>query len=388
MAEAEAWMRVAAQLIRNGIRFRYLRRSRRCLTGKVPKAQAMSIEITRRCVARCRMCNIWRVGPNAPELAATDWLNLLSRPFFSELVELDVTGGEPFLRDDLADLLISICKQKQRHLTALTSIAVTTNGFLTRRVLHQCGRILAPAGRLGIDLVVVCAMDGVGEGHDHIRRYPGGWGRLHETIGGLCALRERHANLIVGLKTTVLPQNADQLEAISQYARTHGLFTIISPCIITPGRYLNVDRAGDLAFDQRSRAQMVRFFSTPSEGWSYHHHRLREYLNTGRMRKPCTSGYNYFFIRSQGDLMLCPLVEESPGNLLADDLEILLSSLQAHRLRRRLTRLPQCRHCTEPGIERYSLPYEGFAYLSLLAKLGRRRFFELHSHMGLDKYLA
>jgi MoaA/NifB/PqqE/SkfB family radical SAM enzyme len=201
-------------------------------------------------------------------------------------------------------------------------------------------------------------------------------------------LGERYGNLVVGLKTTVLPQNVDQLEAISQYARTHGLFTIISPCIITPGRYLNVDRAGDLAFDRRSRAQMVRFFSTPAEGWSYHHDRLKAYFSTGRMKKPCTSGYNYFFIRSQGDLMLCPLVDESPGNVLVDDLETLLASPRARRVRRRLARLPQCRHCTEPGIERYSLPYEGFAYLSLLAKMGRRRFFELHTHMGLDKYLS
>jgi MoaA/NifB/PqqE/SkfB family radical SAM enzyme len=385
MAVAQAWMRVASQLMLNGIRFRYLRR---CGTARVVKPQALSIEVTRRCVARCRMCNIWRVAPDAPELDAATWLNTLARPFFGELVELDVTGGEPFLRDDLADLLIAICRQKQRHLRALTSIAVTTNGFLTRRVLHQCHRILASARQLGLDLVVVCAMDGVGAVHDHIRRYPGGWRRLDETIEGLCALGKRYGNLVVGLKTTVLPQNADQLAAISQYARTHGLFTIISPCIITPGRYLNVDRAGELAFDRQSRAQMVRFFSSPAEGWSYHHQRLKAYFRTGRMKKPCTSGYNYFFIRSQGDLMLCPLVDESPGNLRADDLETLLASPQGCRLRQRLGRLPQCRHCTEPGIERYSLPYEGFAYLSQLVKMGRRRFFEMHSHMGLDKYLS
>jgi MoaA/NifB/PqqE/SkfB family radical SAM enzyme len=385
MAVAEAWMRVAAQLMVNGIRFRYLRR---CRPQAVPKPQALSIEVTRRCVARCRMCNIWRVAPDLPELGTADWLNLLSRPFFEALVELDVTGGEPFLRDDLADLLIAICNQKQRHLRALTSIAVTTNGFLTRRVLQQCDRILASARRRGIDLVVVCAMDGVGALHDRIRRYPGGWRRLDETLGGLSALRERYANLILGLKTTVLPQNADQLAKIAQYARTHGLFTIISPCIITPGRYLNLDRAEEIAFDQKSRAQMVRFFSTPSEGWSFHYDRLRDYYRTGQMRKPCTSGYNYFFIRSQGDLMLCPLIDESPGNLLETDLETLLSTPRACNLRRRLARLPQCRHCTEPGIERYSLPYEGFAYLSLLAKVGSRRFFEHHYHMGLDKYLT
>ncbi len=50
--------------------------------------------------------------------------------------------------------------------------------------------------------------------------------------------------------------------------------------------------------------------------------------------------------------------------------------------------ISQCRTCTEPGLERYSLPYEGLHYLRLLLKMRREDFFRLHEHMGLDKYLA
>ena len=46
----------------------------------------------------------------------------------------------------------------------------------------------------------------------------------------------------------------------------------------------------------------------------------------------------------------------------------------------------ECRDCTEPGLERVSLPREGFAYLSLLFRLGSRNFMELHRHLGLEKY--
>ena len=234
---------LAGQLIKNGIRFRCLR-----ATGKVQKPQAVSLEVTHRCIAKCIMCNIWRIPRDTPSLSAKDWLALLSRDLFSDLVELDITGGEPFLRTDLADLLTAVCELKKRHLTALKSIAVTTNGFLTRRVLDQCRSILLEARHADVDLVIVCAMDAVGEVHDAVRNYPGGWRRVDQTIQGLNRLRADFSNLIIGLKTTVLPVNRGHLDAIVRYAEKYDLFTIISPCIITKGRYLNPDRAEDLAF--------------------------------------------------------------------------------------------------------------------------------------------
>jgi hypothetical protein len=64
----------------------------------------------------------------------------------------------------------------------------------------------------------------------------------------------------------------------------------------------------------------------------------------------------------------------------------LWGSSEASRLRRGIGGFDACRRCTEPGLERYSLPYEGLAYLSLLRDLGVRRFLRLHEHMGLGKY--
>jgi MoaA/NifB/PqqE/SkfB family radical SAM enzyme len=377
----DSWTGLTAQLILNGIRFRYLR-----ATGKTPKPRAVSLEVTQRCIAKCRMCNIWRVPADTPSLGAEDWLALLSQPLFSDIVELDITGGEPFLRTDLADLIIAICGLKKQHLKSLRSIAITTNGFLTRQVLDQCRRMLAEARHVGVDLIMACAMDGVGDIHDTIRRYPGGWRKLDQTVRGLNRLRGDYENLIIGLKTTVLPINVGQLDDITRYANNHHLFTIISPCIVTKGRYLNADQAEYLTFSPEEMGQMERFFTKKASRWSFHQDRLSTYLQTGRMKKSCSSGFNYFFIRSQGDLMLCPLIDATLGKVTDTDIETLLSSKEAIRIRRRIGSYPECRHCTEPGLERYSLPYEGFTYLSLLPRLGKQRFMEMHTHMGLDKY--
>ncbi len=374
---------LAGQLINNGIRYRYLRAVR-----KIQKPHAVSLEVTHRCIAKCVMCNIWRIPEDTPLLSAEEWLALLSHDLFTDLVELDITGGEPFLRSDLADILTAVCQMKKNHLASLKSIAVTTNGFLTRRVLEESRKILLEAQRAGVDVVMVCAMDAVGEVHNNIRRYPGGWCKVDQTIQGLKGLRNDFSNLFIGLKTTVLPVNVGQLDAVVRYAEKNDLFTIISPCIITKGRYLNPDRAEDLAFKPEQIQEMARFFQKKASRWSFHEDCLIRYFQTGRMKKPCSCGFNYFFIRSQGALLPCPMIDASPGNVTETPIGDLLASKEAVRIRRHIGRFPECSNCTEPGLERYSLPYEGWTYLSLLPKMGRNKFLQMHHHMGLDKYFT
>ena len=368
-------------LVRNGLRFRYLR-----FFGQSDKPRAVSLEITHNCIAKCIMCNIWKIPKETPNLSISKWIRLLSSELFSDLVEMDITGGEPFLREDLSDFIDAVCNLKQNHLKALKSVAVTSNAFLTRHILDNVELALPKLREKGIDLIMVCAMDAIGELHEKIRNYKNAWTKADQTIQGLRVLRSKFPNLIIGLKTTVLPVNVGELDKIAAYADSNGLFTIISPCIITKGRYMNPELADALTFKPKDIEAMLRFFQGESSRWSYHENRLVHYFRTGVMKKPCTCGFNYFFVRSNGDLFLCPLIDESVGNVEEVPLKKLLSSKKASLMRRRIGRFPQCRQCTEPGLERYALPYEGFTYLALLLKMGRKRFLQLHYHMGLDKY--
>jgi hypothetical protein len=74
------------------------------------------------------------------------------------------------------------------------------------------------------------------------------------------------------------------------------------------------------------------------------------------------------------------------GNVKNSPLENLIHSEKAARFRRNILTFPECKTCTEPGLERYALPFEGFHYLRQFFKFGSKEFFSLHRHMGLDKY--
>lgn len=373
--------KLAGRLALNGLRFKYLKR-----TGHPGKPQALSLEITHHCIAKCIMCNIWKIPDHVEDLPLTQWIKLLSSDLFLDLRELDITGGEPFLRKDLPQLFFEICRLKKKNLGKLKSIAVTTNGLLTERVLKATETILKKLKAAGLDLVVVCAMDGIGDIHDRVRNYRDAWKKVNETVQGLKKLRESYPNLIIGLKTTVLPINVEALTHISLYANENGLFTIISPCIITRGRYLNPDRAADLVFTDDMKRKVTDFFKSDLFRWSYHAEALVRYFERGDMKKPCTCGFNYLFVRSTGQMLLCPLIDSSPGNIKDRSVENLFRSEEACRMRRRIGGYPECLKCTEPGLERYALPYEGFKYLSMLFTEGNDAFLTLYRHMGFEKY--
>ena len=368
-------------LIKKGILFRHMK-----FTGKAGSPQAVSLEITQGCIARCIMCNIWKTPNNILDLPALKWLKMLSSNFFTDLRELDITGGEPYLKHDLTELLLGICKLKDTYLKRLRSVAITTNGLLTDDVLKATEKVLPEFQSAGLDLVIVCAMDGIGKVHDRIRNYKDAWKKVNLTVEGLIKLRKSYNNLIIGLKTTVLPLNIKELRPIVQYADKRKLFTIISPCIITKGRYLNPEKKKEFEFKLEDKEELIRFYQEKHFRWSFHADALSGFFKTNTIKKPCTCGFNYFFVRSTGEVHLCPLINKSIGNIKFLNASDLFSSQPTIQLRKKIGNMEQCLTCTEPGLERYALPYEGFHYIYQMLKIGFKNFSFLHRHMGLDKF--
>ena len=371
------------KLIGNGIRYRHLR-----VSGKSYRLESLSLEITHRCICRCTMCNIWQIPPEVPDLDLSVWQELLRSPELYHLRELDLTGGEPFLRRDVGELLQGILDLQPVHFPGLRTLAITTNGILTERVLGHTRQLVGQLQQRGIDLVLACGMDAVGDLHDRIRTYPGAWDRLQETLSGLYRIRATHANLILGIKTTIIPLNACKLSPIAEYARANNLFTIISPRIITSNRFGNSDKEEELRFSPEDLRAMIRFFESPQFTWIGHREALLDYLRTGTIRKPCSAGFNTLFIRHNGDVFPCPVMPVALGNITDQPLGELYRNTTATRFRKQVGSFPECSVCTEPGMERLAWPFEGFAFLGLAARTGLRDFEHLARHMGLDKYLC
>lgn len=333
------------------------------------------------------MCNIWKIGPQVTDLDLSVWLDLLASPELHSLKELDLTGGEPFMRNDINELLQSICDLQPSKFPGLRTVAITTNGILTDRVLEGTLKIIGQLRARGIDLVLACGMDGVGELHDQIRNFPGAWKKLHNTLSGLQTIRKNHPNLVLGIKTTVVPLNAHALNEIAAYAEENRLFTIISPRIITANRFGNSDLEADLMFSPEELETIITFYESPHFAWSGHREALLGYLMTGSIQKPCSAGFNTLFIRHTGEVYCCPVIPVALGNITDQTLGTIFRSPDADRFRKKTGAFSECNVCTEPGLERIAWPLEGFSLLRMLDRIGEENFGRLILHMGIGKYL-
>ena len=147
-----------------------------------PQPLKISYAVTYRCNLRCAMCNIWKKdkGLLAQELSvaqAAEFFGKAGRPCW-----LGVTGGEPFLREDLPELV----EAALRSCKTLGAVHFATNGTLPARTLRTLEYLHGRFPRQGC--VVTVSVDGPPELHDSIRGVPGTWSKALETFLAVKAL--------------------------------------------------------------------------------------------------------------------------------------------------------------------------------------------------------
>lgn len=386
MSNPFEFYRTAAGLLGRALGFRYAR-----LRAAPLKPEVVSLALTNRCNSHCVMCNMWRRSKEQPdiqsrELSGKEIIDLLSRPLFSGLVEIDLTGGEPHLRDDLAEIALGIAGLKKDYLPHLRSIVITSNGLLPERIISNYQRILEGLKGTNIDLVTVASLDGIEATHDKIRGTKGAFELAGATIGGLIGLREKYSGYFIGIKTTVLPVNIDSLDDILGFAMKDNLFHIISPVFFTETRFRNNDSREALQLGPADYEKLLDFYNREELNTNYFYSRIRGFLLDDRKSWSCTAAYNYMFIEYDGTVYPCELLSEPIGNVKEQDPEVIWNGEKAHYWRKRIEKTEQCRNCIEPGAVRYSACAEGLSYLGFLRKLGGRQFNESLYGEGFIKY--
>jgi MoaA/NifB/PqqE/SkfB family radical SAM enzyme len=137
-----------------------------------------------------------------------------------EVYFFNVSGGEPFLRDDLPeifDLAMEYLRPRILHIPT-NAIAVSRIERITRRILEsmQSKGYRAP-------FTVKPSFDGIGEQHDDIRGVKGNWKKLLKTLERLKALSVDFPNLHVELGTVVSNLNKHNLDDIAAFAHSLGI---------------------------------------------------------------------------------------------------------------------------------------------------------------------
>lgn len=156
----------------------------------------LTVFVTARCGLNCGHC-FYReellAGRGKDELTLEEYRRMTARlPHFPKLI---LTGGEPFLREDLAD----ITELFYEHASRARQITIPTAGVHTARIVALVERVLPTRPDLILELQL--SIDGVGEDHDAVRGH-GAFARLMETYHALRPIQDANPRLRIRFNFT------------------------------------------------------------------------------------------------------------------------------------------------------------------------------------------
>ena len=115
--------------------------------------------VSDRCNLKCRHCFWWKGKDEFNEISLVQF-EKIATSLKHPLKTLHITGGEPFLRDDIVDIIkIFVDKNHTKDVT------ISTNGILVDKIVKECKII----NKIVPELSVSVSLDGLEKFHDKMR---------------------------------------------------------------------------------------------------------------------------------------------------------------------------------------------------------------------------
>ena len=318
---------------------RLSRRSLRHRQGQTPPF--LIVFINSICNLTCEHCFYWRNLNQRDDLTFEEFEALALE--LGHFENLNLSGGEPFLRPEFAD----ICSLFLRH-NGVKQVYVPTSGFFTERTEKALRQLLKqPSLKY---FVCELSLDGMPEYHNRFRGNPRSFDKAMETYEMLAALQKEDPRLRIHSIGTATHENMDELRRLTKFlhdrcpAMDHHNLAVIrgdrkNPSLRGPALLQYGELARYVASVWKDREQ-GRFGSIvePLLQWA-----KRKTMETETQYVPCTAGNMTGVVYANGDVSVC---ENHPplGNLRQKSFFEIWESPEAQKLRAAV-RAKEC-HCT------------------------------------------
>ena len=277
-----------------------------------------TVIVTYRCNARCTMCNRYKAPSKPEEEISLETIKKLPPMYFT-----NITGGEPFIRQDLPDIVRELYKKSDR-------IVISTNGFFTDRIIKLCEEF----PNIGIRI----SIEGLEQTNNEIRGLPDGFNRGYTTLKKLVEMK--HPD--VGFGMTVQDKNAPDLVPLYKNseelgmefatASLHNSFYFVEAKNIIHDRLMVAQNFEDLINELLNSNSPKKWFR------AYFNHGLINYIFGQKRLLPCDMSFDTFFIDPYGDVMPCNGTKDKEvmGNLNNQTWDELWNSKQANEVRKKV----------------------------------------------------
>lgn len=285
-----------------------------------------SIILTYRCPMKCKMCNIWQNPTKREEEITAADLTTLPRLKF-----INLTGGEPFIREDLPEIV----EECYRH---TSRIVISTSGWFEDRVIELAKRF----PNIGIRI----SIEGLSLKNDDLRGREGGFDKGLRTLLTLKQMGLKD----IGFGCTVSNHNSDDMLSLYKLSRELGLE--FATAAFHNSYYFHkddnvIDNKREVTDNFRRLIKMQLEESHPKSWFrAYFNKGLINYIEGNKRLLPCEAGTTNFFIDPWGEVYPCNGLEckywkESMGNIRQATFDKIWHSAQADHVRSLVATCPK-----------------------------------------------
>lgn len=337
---------------------------------KVNTPPYLILFVTDRCNARCLHCFNWHNIDKAElDSLSLDDIKNISKSL-GPLMEVSLSGGEPFLRADLPEILEIFASYNK-----VRSFSIPTNGLLSDVIPREVKRVLEVSGgaRVNINL----SLDGCKDTHDDIRQMEGAFEKLLKTYDGLSLLRREYK---FGLKllTTICNKNIREIKKLMDFVIRqmpeidfHN-FEILrgtprDSTRVLPPSITELEGIKEVLFEYWKRFNFYGDSFNSKPAYWLKRYLFEIYIRILREKKqviPCFAGTFDLVIDASGNVYFCELLS-SLGNIKKNPLTDILSSPAAETQRQDI-RKKRC-YCVHSCFQGKNLYLNYRLYLPFLA---------------------
>ncbi|NTU69745.1 radical SAM protein [bacterium] len=259
-----------------------------------------SIIVTYRCPMRCVMCNIWQNQTKKEEEFRPQILEKLPK-----LNAINVTGGEPFERNDLDEIIAVLFEKSKR-------VVISTSGWYEDRIFDLAKKYPKLGFRVSIE--------GLSTINDELRGRLGGFDKGIRVLLGLRKMGIKD----IGFGVTVSNNNSNDM--LWLYELSKNLKMQFATAAFHNSFYFQkcdnvikeIDKvSGDF---EELADRLIKEKTMKSWFRSLFNVGLINYINDGKRMLPCEAGNENFFIDPKGEVLPCNGMEnkywyKSMGNL-------------------------------------------------------------------------
>lgn len=308
--------------------------------------------VTSRCNAKCGHCFNWqRAEADHQDLGLDEYRKISAN--MPRMIFMFFSGGEPFLRQDFADIVELF--HKNNH---IQKAQTPSNGSLPEAMEQQVTQILKRCP--GLHYSITLSVDGIGEEHDRLRGFPGLFERVMETHRRLEALARKYSNFGINFEITVSRDNQHSVIETYRYLRDRcdaaNVFSVLirgaprdpqtAEVDIENYRALNREIEADIVSGRAGGYSGFPFASLMNAKNLYSREIINKIVEEDRYLMPCYAGLLAGNVFENGDVFPCELLDRPFGNLRDWDYDFtaLWRSPQAEAVRRHI-RESRC-YCT------------------------------------------